>query len=133
MNGVDGRAGSRGALAPVVFLGAVVFALTLALELPVPWLRPVCTLSRFPRIRADLVAIHWALAEHSVNRPGSWPEKLEALVDVGRLARVPRDPWKRVYRYELWRGAVAAPCVWTAGEDGLDFTADDVSLAGCPR
>jgi len=76
---------------------------------------------------ADITAICASLDEYAINNNGVYPASLEPLVAPdtnghcyleGYNGKIPLDPWKRPYHYELPTSAYPRPHVWTYGADG---------------
>jgi general secretion pathway protein G len=85
--------------------------------------------------RAEITQIVYALNEYAIRNVGKYPETLEALVTPDsngyrylQMLRVPRDPWKREYRYEppTPGSGEPDPHVWTYGKDGRPGGGDDI-------
>ena len=113
------RSGRWFLLGGVVLIGGVMFAAP-------RWLLryPHCTSSKSV---ADITAICGSLDEYAINNNGVYPTLLEPLVAPdtnghsyleGYNGKVPLDPWKRPYHYEVPTSAYPRPHVWTYGADG---------------
>jgi len=81
--------------------------------------------SQVGKAKADITTIVQALDEYAVQNGGKYPDTLEALVTPDenghtylRAERVPVDPWKNEYCYELPTGGRISPRVYTYGADG---------------
>ena len=75
----------------------------------------------------DISAICASLEEYAINNNGAYPTSLEPLVAPdangrcyleGYNGKIPLDPWKRPYHYEIPTSAYPRPHVWTYGADG---------------
>ena len=82
--------------------------------------------------KSDLRALSEAIEEYAADHEGKYPRDLYALLDHGvglpaylpNYTTVPKDPWKRPYRYELKAGGRGWR-VWTLGSDGWVGGEDD--------
>lgn len=81
------------------------------------------------RARLDATNLRRALAFYR-DRHGGWPREerwAASLVAKQVLEREPLDPWEQPYRYRLLAqdGGQPAPCITSAGRDGVPDTDDD--------
>ena len=108
-----------------LFCGA---AYVIALVL-VFWPKPIDSgyrMSKHGRVRSDIVAIHTAVEEYAINNDGRYPNDLRVLVTSDEHGNaylegkaVPKDPWRREYRYEPPTEDRPKPRVFCLGKDGL--------------
>ena len=77
------------------------------------------------KVKADIVQIDSALKEYAINNNGTFPDSLEMLVTPDANGntyiegkKVPRDPWKNEYQYEVPSPGQPLPRVFTLGKDG---------------
>lgn len=97
---------------------------------------PMGSFTREVRAQLDIKSIQSALKLYQ-RKEGHYPsttEGLQALVSIGALEQLPRDPWDDEYHYALWRGV---PRIWSYGADGRpggeEKNADLYNLSVLPR
>lgn len=92
------------------------------------------------KLAADLMALHFALAEYALFHDGVYPDELDELAlpdESGESSfpdGLPVDPWGRAYRYDPPVDPSGTPRVYTLGRDGrpggegLDADVDNESV-----
>ncbi len=90
------------------------------------------------RAANDIVAIIHALDEYAINNNGAYPSTLQVLAIPdsngnsyleGYNGKIPVDPWKHEYHFEVPTPAHPRPHVWSYGADGKrGGTGDDADI-----
>ncbi len=80
-----------------------------------------------PKTSIDMIEILHSLDEYAINNNGAYPSTLQPLVTPdtngnayleGYNGKIPKDPWKHEYHYEVPTSAYPRPHIWSYGADG---------------